>query len=153
MILVDANLLIYAINRDAPQHAAARTWWEATLSGTTRVGLPWLVLLAFLRLTTNPRVVRSPLPVGQALAFVDRWLQQPYVAPVNPGERHWLILNQLLDTSGTAGNLANDAHVAAIAIEQGCTVYSADNDFKRFGGLQHVNPLAASEVHETASTY
>lgn len=153
MILVDANLLIYAVNRDAPQHAAARAWWEAVLSGTTQVGLPWLVLLAFLRLTTNPRVVRSPLPADRALAFVDEWLQQPYVVPAGPGEHHWLILKQLLGDSGTAGNLANDAHLAAVAIEQGYTVYSADNDFKRFAGLRHVNPLAGEEIHEAGIRY
>lgn len=153
MILVDANLLIYAINRDAPQHAAARAWWEDTLSGTTQIGLPWLVLLAFLRLTTNPRVVRAPLSAEQALGFVDEWLSQPYATPVGPGERHWSILKQLLGNSGTAGNLTNDAHVAAIALEHGYTVYSADNDFKRFDGLRHVNPLAGQEVHDDALSY
>lgn len=142
MILVDANLLIYAVNRDAPGHEVARAWWEDTLSGTTPVGVPWLVLLAFIRLITNPRIMHAPAATDQALKYVDQWLQQPYVVPVNPGERHWLILSRLLGDAGTAGNLTNDAHVAAIAVEQGYVVYSADNDFKRFEGVRHVNPLA-----------
>lgn len=153
MILVDANLLIYAVNRDAPEHAVAHRWWEDTLSGTTRTGLPWMVILAFVRLTTNARIVRAPLRVEQALAYMDQWLQQPYVHSVSAGERHWQILGKLLERSGTAGNLTNDAHIAALAIEHACTIYSADNDFKRFDGVAHVNPLAPGEVHEVAATY
>lgn len=149
MILVDANLLIYAVNRDAAQHAAARAWWEEVLSGTTPVGLPWLVLLAFLRLSTNGRVVHSPASTDQALDYVREWLAQPYVTPLNPGESHWLILSRLLVDSGAAGNLTSDAHIAAIAIEHGYVVYSADNDFKRFQGIRHVNPLVPGGVHES----
>ena len=153
MIVVDTNLLVYAVNRDAAQHTAARNWWETTLSGTTQVALPWLVLLAFIGLTTNPRILRAPATADQALRYVDQWLQQPYVVPVNPGERHWTILNRLLAGSGTAGNLATDAHLAAIAIEYGYVLYSADNDFKRFDRLQHVNPLAQTDIHDTAASY
>lgn len=153
MILIDTNLLIYAINRDAPQHAMACHWLEQTLSETTPVGLPWLVTLAFIRVTTHPRILANPMSPEQALAIVDSWLAQPFVAAVEPGERHWGILNRLLQQSGSAGNLTNDAHLAALAIEHGYTLYSADNDFKRFEGLQHVNPLAAGEVHEPDSAY
>lgn len=153
MILVDANLLIYAVNRDAPQHAAARDWWEETLSGTTPVGLPWLVMLAFVRLSTNARVMRSPASTEQALHYTHEWLAQPYVTPLNPGESHWLILSRLLADSGAAGNLTNDAHIAAIAIEQGYVVYSADNDFQRFQGIRHVNPLSPGGVHESAASW
>lgn len=153
MILVDTNLLIYAVNRDAPQHAAARDWWETALSGRNSIGLAWLVLLAFVRLTTNPRILRSPAPVSRALDYVDQWLRQPFVVPVNPGERHWTFLNKLLADSGAAGNLTNDAHLAAIAVEHGYTLYSADNDFKRFGGLRHVNPLARTDVHDATASY
>jgi toxin-antitoxin system PIN domain toxin len=141
VILVDANILIYAIDQDSPHHARARRWLEETLSGDTWVGLPWIVILAFIRLTTRAGVVRNPLPPDQALAFVDSWLRQPYVAAVGPGERHWPILSNLLRASGTAGNLTSDAHVAALALEHGGTVVSADSDFGRFSGIIHFNPL------------
>jgi len=153
VILVDANLLIYAVNRDAPQHAAARAWWEQVLSGTTPVGLPWLVLLAFLRLSTNARVLRSPASVERALGYVHEWLAQPYVTPVSPGDRHWDILSRLLAESGAAGNLTSDAHIAAIAIEHDHVVCSADNDFKRFKGIRHVNPLASEGAHEHGASW
>lgn len=153
MILIDTNLLVYAVNQDAPRHLAARNWLEETLSGTTPVGLPWLVLLAFVRLTTNYRILASPLRVEQALQYVEGWLAQPCVTTLNPGDHHWLILSRLLRESGSAGNLTNDAHLAAIAIEQGCSLYSADNDFKRFPGLTHVNPVESREVHEPGAAY
>lgn len=141
MILVDANLLIYAIDSDSVHHNAARRWLEKSLSGTTQVGLAWIVLLAFLRVTTHPRVVRNPLAPEAAVNYVDEWLACPCVVGVAPGERHWPILRQLISTSGTAANLTSDAHLAALAIEHGYAVYSADHDFKRFAGLKHVNPL------------
>jgi toxin-antitoxin system PIN domain toxin len=141
VILVDANLLIYAIDADAPDHRRARKWMEDTLSGTTALGLAWIVILAFLRLTTRPGILTRPLRPEAALAFVDEWLSQPYVEAVGPGENHWAVLRKLLKAAGTAGNLTSDAHLAALAIERGSTVYSTDNDFKRFPGIAHVNPL------------
>lgn len=141
MILIDANLLIYAVNRDAFHHEAARRWIEQTLSGGERVGLPWICLLAFLRLTTRPGVLANPLTIDQATDFVDGWLKQPFVEPIVPGSGHWPIFRQLLHATGTGGNLTSDVHVAAMAIERGATVYSADYDFQRFAGLDHVNPL------------
>lgn len=143
MILIDANLLLYAVNQDLPQHAAARSWLEGVFSGSDRIGLPWVVMLAFLRLTTNPRLFARPLSVEQASGYLDEWLSLPMVRPVSPGTGHWAVLRNLLAASGTGGNLTTDAHIAALAIEQGYTVYSADNDFKRFAGLRHVNPLQA----------
>ncbi|MDH3403964.1 MAG: type II toxin-antitoxin system VapC family toxin [Acidobacteriota bacterium] len=142
MILVDANLLIYAIDADSPLHRPARRWLEETLSGTTRVGLAWIVALAFVRLTTRAGIVGAPLPPEAALAYVDSWLDQPFVTAVAPGARHWPIFRNLTLATGTAGNLTSDAHLAALAIEHGCAVYSTDNDFKRFAGIEHVNPLA-----------
>jgi uncharacterized protein len=153
MILVDTNLLVYAVDSLAPQHPKAHTWLDESLSGITPVGLPWIVITGFLRITTNHRIMRNPLQAEQALLCVDRWLQQPCVAALNPGERHWGILQKLLHDSGTAGNLTTDAHIAAIAIEHGYTVYSADNDFRRFSGLSHVNPLESREVHERSAAY
>lgn len=148
MILPDANLLIYAVNHDAPHHRAARQWFERVLSGNEPVVLAWIVLLAFIRITTHPRVFAAPLSVGQALAHVDGWLGQPYASALAPGEKHWLILRRLLDSSGSAGNLVSDAHLAAIAIEHGCTLYSADHDFRRFPELDFVDPLKPGHVHD-----
>lgn len=141
MILIDANLLIYAANSDAPRHAVARAWLDETLSGMTPVGLPWVCVLAFLRITTSPRILARPMPVDDAIDQVGAWLAQPFVDAIVPGERHWPILRNLLRTTGMAGNLTTDAHVAAMAIERGATVYSADHDFKRFPGVDHVDPL------------
>ena len=143
MMLVDANLLIYAVNRDLPHHSASRSWLENTLSGGDPVALPWVVVLAFLRLCTSPRAFASPMSVERAIAYIDEWLALPTVGVVGPGPRHWAIFRTLLAQTGTAGNLTTDAHIATLALECGCTVYSADNDFRRFPGLRHINPLAA----------
>lgn len=142
MILVDANLLIYAVNKDLPEHKRARLWWEEALSGVDDVGLAWMSLMAFLRICTNARIFENPLSPEQALAFIDEWLDRPNVSMVVPGVGHWAILKNLMRQTGTAGNLTTDAHIAALALEHGCTVCSADNDFKRFPGVAHVNPLA-----------
>ncbi len=141
MILVDVNLLLYAVNQDLPQHARSRAWLEDVLSGNDSVGLPWVVILAFLRLTTNPRIFERPLSVERALAYVEEWLAQPMLTMVTPGKSHWTILRNLLLESGTGGNLTTDAHIAALAIEYGYTICSTDNDFKRFPGVRHMNPL------------
>jgi len=142
VILIDANLLIYAIDADAPHHSQARGWLEGVLSSTTAVGLAWLVILAFIRITTRPGILRKPLSPERALEFVDGWLDQPYVTTIGPGEHHWQVLRNLLKTSGMAGNLVADAHLASMAIEHGAAIYSTDYDFKRFPGIEHVNPLA-----------
>lgn len=141
MILVDANLLIYAIDSDSPPHRPAREWLEGALSGTTRVGLPWIVLLAFLRITTRSGILVAPLSPNEASEYVDSWLDQPFVEPVSPGPSHWGILRSLLAASGTAGNLTADAHIAALAIEHRAAIYSTDHDFGRFPGVKHVNPI------------
>jgi uncharacterized protein len=142
VILVDANLLIYAINKDSAHHHKAHAWLQATLSGTTAVGLAWIVALAFLRITTRANVMNNPLPPERAIAYLDSWLELPHVTLVHPGEQHWPILRNLLQVSGTSGNLTSDAHLAALAIEQGYTIYSTDHDFRRFAGLKVVNPLS-----------
>jgi toxin-antitoxin system PIN domain toxin len=141
MILVDANLLIYAINKDAPHHRRAKRCLEKALSGSESVGFSWGVILAFLRITTRPCILSRPLESRQALDYVDEWLDQPVAEVLSPGPAHWPIIRNLLSTAGTLGNLTSDAHLAAIAIEHGASVYSADYDFQRFQGIQHVNPL------------
>ncbi len=142
MILVDANLLIYAVDSDSPYHFRARSWLEDALSGGETVGFPWMVLLAFLRVTTRASILVRPLEPVAALKYVDSWLDQPNAEAVAPGRNHWPVLQGLLPATGTGGNLTSDAHVAALAVERGAVVYSADNDFKRFPGVEHVNPLA-----------
>jgi toxin-antitoxin system PIN domain toxin len=141
VILVDANVLIYAIDADSPHHGAARRWLEAALSGTAPVGFAWIVVLAFLRLTTRPGILRRPLPLERSLAFVDEWLSQPCARPISPGDGHWPILRKLVRDAGTAGNLTSDAHLAALAIESGAAICSTDSDFERFPGIERVSPL------------
>ncbi len=156
MILVDANLLIYAVNRDAPHHEAARSWWEETLSGSTMVGIPWVVVLAFPRIVINRRIFPEPLTPEQALAYMDAWLARPVCRTVTPSEQHWSILRNLLAQSGMAANLTTDAHITALALEHGATICSADHDFRRFAGVRHENPLAVTPpdgVHEGAAGY
>jgi len=142
MILVDANLLIYAIDRDSSHHKVAKRWFESILSGTEEVGFAWIVLLAFIRITTHARIMKKPLEPVTALEYVSSWLDQPYAVVVNPTEKHWQVLRNLLETTGTAANLTSDAHLAALAIEHGASIYSADQDFKRFAGVKHIDPLA-----------
>ena len=142
MRIPDLNLLIYAVDRQAPLHRSALRWWDATLSGTETVGLAWSVLLGFVRLTTSTRVVRSPLAAEAALDYVDRWLALPVTTVVDPTPRHASVLRDLLGRTGTGGNLVADAHLAALAIEHGAQLCSADRDFGRFPGLTWVDPLA-----------
>ncbi len=141
MILIDANLLIYAVNRDAPLHRKAKTWLETTLSGTETVALTWNVLLAFLRLTTRPGLFRNPLPVRAAFDLLDAWIGSPAVFLIQPGPRHIQILRDLVVVAGTAGNLTSDAHLAAIAIENNAQLCTTDADFARFARLRWRNPL------------
>lgn len=142
MNLVDANVLIYAINSDAAHHDRARRWLEQALSESEPLGFAWVVLIAFLRITTRRGILERPLPVGDALAYVDSWLDQPSAELAVPGPNHWAILRTLIASSGSAGNLTADAHLAALAIEGGWTLVSTDNDFRRFNGLKTFNPLS-----------
>jgi uncharacterized protein len=139
--LVDANILLYAVNEDAPLHRRAREWLEAVLSGTETVAFAWTVILAFLRLSTRPRVFPHPLELKDALAVVESWLSQPCVAVIHPGQKHLGLIRDLLGPLGTAGNLTSDAHLAALAIEHGAELCSADGDFGRFPGLAWLNPV------------
>lgn len=142
MKVVDVNLLLYAVNRDSAHHSRARSWLERTLSGDEPIAFAWIVLLGFLRLSTSPRVLPNPLRPEQALEVVDGWLAQPPVLAVDPGPEHWRILRTLIDEAGTAGNLTTDAHLAAIAIENGAELCSTDTDFARFPRLRWINPVA-----------
>lgn len=143
MRLVDLDLLIYAVNRDAPQHTRARAWLEHRLNGDETVGIAWVVALGFLRLTTSARAFEHPITPEHATALLDEWIAHPNVELVVPGDRHWMILRALLAESGTSGNLTTDAHLAALAIERGAELESADADFARFRGVRWSNPLTA----------
>jgi toxin-antitoxin system PIN domain toxin len=141
VILVDANLLIYAHSSNFPQHVAAREWLDEQINGLAQVGLPWPCLLAFLRITTNPRMFARPNPMAKAWEQVSAWLACEPVWTPGPTERHAGVLAALLAQQGVRGDLVSDAHLAALAIEHGLTLCSADNDFSRFANLRWLNPL------------
>jgi len=142
MILVDANILLYAYDPSSPHHHIARDWIETTLAEPGPVGLAWTVILAFLRIGTSPRVLEHPFSVTEATDIVATWLDQPLVTILHPGERHWEILRRLLVEGQAPGPLVTDAHLAALAIEHGATLATADRDFARFPGLRVMNPLS-----------
>ena len=141
MILLDANLLIYAHVVSFPQHSRILKWLDARLSSGIQVGLPWTSLLAFMRIVTNPRVFGRPESIQQAWHQVTSWLDLHKVWIHNPTERPRDILHSLLEVPGVQGNLVPDAHVAALAIEHGLALCSTDGDFARFPGLRWQNPL------------
>lgn len=141
MQLPDANLLLYAIDDTSPHHSGALRWLEHALSRTEPIGFTWVVLLAFLRVSTRPQLFANPLTPERALDIVDSWLAQPCAILLHPTERHPAILRGLIEPLGTAGNIVMDAHLAGLAIEHGGEVCSADSDFGRFPGLRWTNPL------------
>ena len=141
MILVDANLLLYAHNRSAPEHAAARAWFERALSGPDRIGVPWPSILSFVRLASNPVVFREPITPAAAWQVVRQWLRQKNVWIPTPGTLHGEIFESLLADRRVTSRMVPDAHLAALAIEHGLTLCSTDGDFARFAGLPWNNPL------------
>ena len=144
MILVDANLLLYAYHPRAEQHEKSRLWLEAALSGPELVRFASLTLWAFLRIATNPRVFERPLSTSEAAAAVSSWLALPAAGILEPGERHWATLRSLARDGQAAGPLVMDAVLAAIALERGATLCTTDRDFSRFSSLKWTNPLVAS---------
>jgi hypothetical protein len=139
-MIVDANVLLHAVNADSRQHATARSWLDSSLARPETVGFAWSVLLAFLRVSTHPAVFPRPLPTEESLATLRSWLEQPAAAIVEPTVRHLDVLAGLLGEAGTAGNLVSDAHLAALAVEHGATLISFDSDFGRFAGLRWHRP-------------
>lgn len=140
MKIVDANVLLYAVNESAEHHEEAVGWLDAALSGQSTVGFSWISVLAFLRLSTKIGLFPSPLSVDQALDRVQAWLAQPTSIVVEPTARHGEVLSGLLIALGTGGNLANDAHLAALAIEHRGEVITYDSDFGRFAGVTWFTP-------------
>jgi toxin-antitoxin system PIN domain toxin len=143
MILVDANLLLYAYYPRSDQHEASRAWLEHVMSGADLVRFTWLTLWAFLRISTNPRVFERPLTTSEAEAAVAAWLAQPPAGILEPGDRHWDILRGLMRKGQTTGSLIMDAVLASIAMEHGAILHTTDRDFSRFPGLKWTNPLAS----------
>jgi hypothetical protein len=142
MILVDANLLLYAEDSLSEHHDAARIWWDAQLSGSDPVGLCWPVLSAFIRIGTNARLHQRPLTLKEAAERVQSWFNQPCVRVIQPSDQHWTLFQQMLRSGNAVGNLVSDAHLAALAVEHNCVLHSTDADFSRFRGLKWKNPIA-----------
>lgn len=142
MILVDANLLLYAEDSLSEHHAAARTWWDEQLSGSEQVGLCWPVLTAFIRIGTNARLHKRPLMLKEAVERVQSWLDQPCVRLIQATDEHWKMFQQMLRAGNATANLVSDAHLAALAVEHNCVLHSTDADFARFRGLKWKNPIA-----------
>ncbi len=140
MILPDVNILIHAVNSDSSRHRHIHSWWDDCLSRPTPIYLPWVVILGFVRITTNRKIFDSPLSLNEASGYINSWLEQPSVRTITPGEGHWGLVERLLKEAGTAGNLTTDAHLAAMAIQWDCTVYSTDTDFARFPGVKWKQP-------------
>lgn len=142
MILPDVNTLLYSVNSSSDQHAIALRALREGFDGPRGVASAWTALLGFLRLSTRRGIFPRPLSVEDALRGIERWLGHSRAQVVHPGAQHTAILRKLLKSTGTAGNLTTDAHLAALAIEHGATVVSFDRDFARFEGVQWMLPAA-----------
>ncbi len=141
MIVPDLNLLLYAYNDGAPLHARALRWWEDLLNGNEPLGIPLLVAVGFIRLSTKPNVLSRPFSTDGAIDTVEGWFGLPHVAPLNPGAEHLTLLRRVLAAAGVGGDLVTDAHLAALALEHEAEVHTNDSDFGRFPGLRWRNPL------------
>ena len=144
MKLLDANVLLYAYNADSPHHAAARTWLQSAFNAEETIALPWQTVFAFVRIATNPRAVPRPLAGDEACDIVTQWLARANVTVIDPEERFWEIFRKLVGEARVSGPLISDAALAALCLEHGATLYSTDNDFRRFRGLTLVDPLRES---------
>jgi toxin-antitoxin system PIN domain toxin len=141
-MLVDANILLYSVDRTSPFHEAAAAWMVEHLNGDRRVGIPWVSLTAFVRIATNPRASMSPLTGAEAFEHVDRWIDGPAAWIPSPGRAHQSILRDLVVRLDLRAGLVSDAVLAALCIEHGLTIVSADSDFARFGDIDWINPIA-----------
>ena len=140
MKLLDASLLLHAYDPDFQRHQQSRSWLEKTFSDPEMVGLAWVAILAFLRISTNPRAFRRPFSVEEATRIVSEWLDRPNAVLLEPGQRHWAILSGLLSAARARADLVTDAHLAALAIEHGAVLCTDDRDFARFPGLRTLDP-------------
>ena len=141
MIIPDANLILYAYDSESPFHQEAVRWWSSLLSNQTPVGLCSVVIFAFMRLSTHSRVFSNPLTMQEAKKLITSWIKRPNVRLLVPGSNHIESVCSLLEQAGTAGNLVTDAQIAALAMEYGATIHTADTDFARFTKVEWKNPL------------
>jgi len=141
VIVLDANVLLYAYDSASIHHSKARAWIEEAFSGTAPVSLPWQTISAFLRIMTNPRIPGERFTLEEAVQVVDHWLEQPNIRVLAPGDEHWLLFRQMIVEGQAPGALVSDAHLAALTVEYGGTLYTTDRDFARFPGLRWSNPL------------
>lgn len=142
MIVVDANILLYAYDSDSDKHTTARAWVEQVFSDASPVGLPWQTVSAFMRIVTNPRLTGKRFTVAEVVEIVERWLNQPNVRILGPGDNHWSFFRQMMVEGQTRGPLVTDAQLAALTIEYGGILHTTDRDFSRFPGLRWKNPIA-----------
>jgi hypothetical protein len=140
MDLVDANVLLYAVNTSAEHHEESRDWLDGAINAEGTVALPWVCLLAFLRLSSRPGLFPNPLSPAESMVRVRDWLAQPNVLAVNPGARHAELLDRMIAAVGSAGNLVTDAHLAALALEHRARLVTFDNDFDRFPDVRWTRP-------------
>jgi hypothetical protein len=140
VIFVDANVLLYAYNSSSEHHAACRRWLEDALNGSEQVGFPWQTLLAFLRISTNPRVFVRSLQAAEAAAIVDDWLARPQAVVVEPDHEFWPALKHQLQAAQVSGPLVSDAAIATLALQHGARLCTTDRDFARFAGLRTIDP-------------
>ena len=140
MILVDVNILVYVVDDGSAHHELARTWWRAACDKNTAIGLAWMVIIGFLRLSTGPTAFRQPLTVRQAADQMTAWLALPNVRLVQELDDHWPRLRRLLEAEGRGGSLVPDMHLAALAGARSAAVASFDRDFARFGNLDWIHP-------------
>lgn len=141
-MLVDANILLYSVDEESPFHRAAQDWMIEALNGPRRVGIPWMSLVAFVRIATNPRALTNPLTAAEAWDFVEEWLDATATWVPSPGRGHRTILGRLLCDLDLRANLVTDAVLAALSIEHGLRIISADSDFARFEEISWFNPVA-----------
>jgi uncharacterized protein len=140
VVIVDANVLLYAVDRASAHHDRSLAWLDTALAGTEAVGLAWIALLAFIRIGTNASILPNPMTPDEAIGQIEAWLGAPAAVIAQPSPRHASLLRGLLRDTGTAGNLTTDAHLAALALEHGADIVSYDRDFARFPGVQHRLP-------------
>lgn len=142
MIVLDANVLLYAYDVGSRSHARCREWLESALNGDGQIAIPWQTILAFIRIATNPRAFNKPLDIADAVDIVETWLARPHVVVLTPGAGYWVALKKQLLEAQVSGPLVTDAALAALALERGARIATTDRDFRRFDGLKILDPTA-----------